>query len=365
MYTQQGEYPEYATHSSQSTSREDSNHQWEPQESLQHPSSDHVAQQAFEQTLNRPRQNTQPLSRPPPPAQQAPQLPIEDPRHLVPSQIPAPGTHDPTLIRLFPAGGQPVRSPPVEIQPIMLRSTASASRTHNRHNPYQRPSSASGRREVEVHHHVRFASQANTPQGTAVHSPTATRQTFASPLNEFRPPQQSSSPSFASTSFEDAFAPFVLPQEAPAPSERRYLIRADTYYDPNTRVLTALLELPGVKKPDLRITLATTLFNRVRQVTVNGHSRPPLSSSPTLRERKYGRFARAFPVPADTKVRFAPRRPVISDPFCFRVRTNVLTPVLHCQPDDIDAAMEDGVLVLKIACGLPAPSADEHEIPIR
>ncbi|KAF7359106.1 hypothetical protein MSAN_01252000 [Mycena sanguinolenta] len=224
---------------------------------------------------------------------------------------------------------------------------------------------ASGRRDVEVHPHVRFASQANTPQGSVVQSPAAARQIFASPLSEFQPPQQDSSLAFASTSLEDAFAPFVLPQEPPAVSERRYIIRADTYYDPNTRVLTAWLELPGIKKRDLRITLATTLFNRVRQVTVNGHSRPPLSSSPTLRERKYGRFTRAFPVPADTKVRLAPCHPVISDPFCLRVRTNVLTPVLHCQPDDIDAAMEDGVLVLKIACGLPAPSADEHEIPIR
>ncbi|KAJ7348874.1 hypothetical protein DFH08DRAFT_697259, partial [Mycena albidolilacea] len=118
---------------------------------------------------------------------------------------------------------------------------------------------------------------------------------------------------------------------------RRYTIRADAYYDPGTRVLTAMLELPGMKKSDLRITLATTLFNRVRQVTVSGHSRAPFppSPGPTLRERKFGRFARAFPVPADTT------------------------------PEDIDATMENGVLVLKISCGLPAPSAHEHEIPIR
>ncbi|KAJ7932702.1 hypothetical protein B0H13DRAFT_1592992, partial [Mycena leptocephala] len=119
---------------------------------------------------------------------------------------------------------------------------------------------------------------------------------------------------------------------------RRFLIRADTNFDAGTRILTALLELPGMKKRDLSITLATTLFNRVRQVTVNGQSRPPFPPSlagPVLRERKYGRFTRAFPVPADTK------------------------------PENIDAAMEDGVLVLKISCGPPATSADEHEIPIR
>ncbi|KAJ7019726.1 hypothetical protein C8F04DRAFT_975315, partial [Mycena alexandri] len=120
----------------------------------------------------------------------------------------------------------------------------------------------------------------------------------------------------------------------------RYTIRTDTQYDPTTRVLTALLELPGMKRRDLRITLATTPFNRVRQVTVSG----TLASTsivvartlgPVLRERKYGSFTRAFAVPAETK------------------------------PDDIDAVMEDGILILKIQCGLPAASADEREIPIR
>ncbi|KAJ7054479.1 hypothetical protein C8F01DRAFT_1163512 [Mycena amicta] len=114
----------------------------------------------------------------------------------------------------------------------------------------------------------------------------------------------------------------VLP---PAADERRYIIRADTYYDPGTQILTALLELP-----------ARTLFNRQRQVTIQGYSRaffPPSASA--LRERKYGRFTRNFPVPEDTR------------------------------PEDIDAAMEDGVLVLRINCGVPATNADEHEIPIR
>ncbi|KAJ7162640.1 hypothetical protein C8R43DRAFT_880071, partial [Mycena crocata] len=116
----------------------------------------------------------------------------------------------------------------------------------------------------------------------------------------------------------------------------QYKIRADTHYDPATQIWTALLELPGMKKSDLTIKLATTPFNRSRQITVNGESHPPLPATvPTHRERKYGRFMRAFPVPVDTK------------------------------PEDIDAVMEDGVLILKISCGSPAASTDEHEIPIR
>ncbi|KAF8217689.1 hypothetical protein K438DRAFT_1952569 [Mycena galopus ATCC 62051] len=372
---QSGYSDEYASHSASPTPR-DPNYQpqpWEqPQQESQHSqASDQLSQQALEQS----QEHHQSLSLPPPPQQSLypQQHQLEDPQHLVPSQVPRGGTHDMTPIRLHPTG-TPGRSPPVEIKPVMLQvdttlrstahagpSTRPASRARPHYHPYPRPSSASGstaahRREIEAHHHVRFSSQSNTPHGSAQHSPAAGRQTFASPMSEYGAlAQQSTSPSFVSGSPlaappEGAFTPIAPPEtaaaelrpwEPPAASAegRRYIIRADTHYDPNTRVLTALLELPGMRKHDLTITLATTLFNRVRQVTVNGQSRPPFSPTsapvPVLRERRYGRFTRAFSVPADTK------------------------------PEDIDAAMEDGVLVLKISCGLPAASADDHEIPIR
>ncbi|KAJ7150925.1 hypothetical protein C8R43DRAFT_1096780 [Mycena crocata] len=320
------------------------------QESQPSQVSDHIqSQQALEQALEQPQQHHQPLSFPPPPPQQAVQA-LEDPQHLVPSQIPQ---------RV--AGPPPGRSPPVEIKPVMLqvdtavRSTAHAgpstarpasrARPHqHQYHPYPRPSSAaeSTRREIEAHHHVRFASQTNTPQSVA-HSPAAlTRQTFTS---EYTAPQPSPSfvPSISPLAAppESTFAPFA-PVPPAATDQRQYIIRADTSYDPNTRVLTALLELPGMKKRDISIRLATTPFNRLRQVTVSGTSRPPFppttatttTTAPALRERKYGRFTRSFPVPIDT------------------------------QPDDVDATMEDGVLVLKISCGLPA-EPDEHEIPVR
>ncbi|KAJ7669376.1 hypothetical protein DFH06DRAFT_981811 [Mycena polygramma] len=334
---QSSQYPDdYVAHSAPPTPR-DPNYQqpWEQQQQeSQHSQHSQVSdmsdmsQQALEQALEQPQQHHQPLSLPPPTPQQPHFQQLEEPQRLVPStQIPR-GTHDLTPIRLHPPG----RSPPVEIQPVMLQvdtavrsTTRPASRARHQYHPYQRPASASEssaaaqRREIEAHHHVRFASQANTPQGSALQSPAAGRQT------EFAQPG----------------APFVPPQETPAADGRRYLIRTDTHYDPGTRVFTALLELPGMKKSDLRITLATTPFNRVRQLIVSGTSRAPFppgsgaASGPVLRERKYGRFARAFPVPADTK------------------------------PEDVDAAMEDGVLRVKVSCGVPAASADEREIPIR
>ncbi|KAK7046908.1 hypothetical protein R3P38DRAFT_3346514 [Favolaschia claudopus] len=380
---QQGaQYPdEYVSHSAPPTPRESSyqpqqQQQWEPQESQHSHSqlSDNLSQQTLEQALDQP-QDIQPLSIPPPSASlYDPHPTLEDPQHLVPSQLPMRGTHDLTPIRLVPVAATPQRSPPVEVLPVLLqvdttvRSTAHAAgpshtrpasraRPHQYH-PYPRPSSASGssaaaqRREIEAHHHVRFASQTNTPLGSAQHSPAAGRQSFVSLMSEY--PQATghvtTPPSFVSPSPQTALpeGAFTVPHVAPPgpgppPAEgKRFLIRSDTHYDKETRVLTALLELPGLAKDDLSVTLTTTLFNRIRQVTVTGQSRSPFPASPStstpapvIRERRYGRFARAFPVPADTK------------------------------PEDIDASLEGGVLVLRISCGLPAASADEHEIPIR
>lgn len=192
-----GQYPdEYASHSTPPTPR-DPNYQpqsqWEQQPESQHSQiSDQMSQQALEQALEVPQQQQ---------TSQQPTFhrPLEDPQHLVPSQTLPRGAHDLTPIRLLPVSGQPPgRSPPVEIKPVMLQvdtalrstahagpSTRPASRARHQFHPYQRPASASGqRREIEAHHHVRFASQQNTPQihpGSAMHSPAAARQTFASP----------------------------------------------------------------------------------------------------------------------------------------------------------------------------------------
>ncbi|KAJ6616520.1 hypothetical protein B0H10DRAFT_2219520 [Mycena sp. CBHHK59/15] len=301
--------------------------------------SDMQSQQAHEQQQQP--QLQQPQQQHPSPIPPLYQLqPLEDPQHLVPSQIPPRGTHDLTPIRLLPvgSGSGSGRSPPVEIKPVMLhvdtaaRTTAAPARPRSHaatYHPYHpRPTSASAPRADFEPHHLRFASQAHTPP------------TPVFPMSEYSvppppPPPASALPFTATSSSPTAHSP---PRAPPPPEERRYIIRTDTYYDPATRVLTALLELPGLRRGDLRISLATTRFNRVRQVTVDGTSRPPYPRSRAalqLRERRYGRFTRAFPVPADTK------------------------------PEDIDAAMEDGVLVLKIACGLPAADENAHEIPIR
>lgn len=99
--------------------------------------------------------------------------------------------------------------------------------------------------------------------------------------------------------------------EPPPPPPHRFIIRSDVYYDPDSKVLTAMLELPGVKRSDLRVTLSTCMYNRVRQVTVHGISRPVFPESQghamisplhSVRERKFGLFTRTFAVPSDLKV---------------------------------------------------------------
>ncbi|KAG5645492.1 hypothetical protein DXG03_005900 [Asterophora parasitica] len=109
---------------------------------------------------------------------------------------------------------------------------------------------------------------------------------------------------------------FMPPPTKPEP-RRLYLLRTDSQYDPETKMLVAMLEVPGVRKADVKVTLSTCPWNRVRQITVSGIARPvfaPAASSEsadgrpelTIRERKFGEFSRTFAVPSDVNVRPLP-----------------------------------------------------------
>ena len=141
-------------------------------------------------------------------------------------------------------------------------------------------------------------------------------------------------------------------------TRRRYPlnITSDMHYSKSSNILHALLELPGVKKQDVKIKLATCYFNHVKFISVRAESFPvfdlpgavesgtgtggggggtedqsqaqtrdtssgakPTSSTinPDLRERRFGLLQRVIQVPSTTKVRVsyfskpAPRRPSI------------------------------------------------------
>lgn len=69
--------------------------------------------------------------------------------------------------------------------------------------------------------------------------------------------------------------------------------------------MTAMLELPGLKKSNIRIILHCCPYSGIRQLTISGRSRPSLPRGEgiyTVQERKFGDFSRTVPLPKDTKV---------------------------------------------------------------
>ena len=146
--------------------------------------------------------------------------------------------------------------------------------------------------------------------------------------------------------------PQVQTQQQPLPTSpaairsyirRRYPlnITSDMHYFKSSNILHALLELPGVKKENVQIKMATCYFNHVKFISVRAESFPafdipvaidsgtgtggdagagetqtqdtssggggakPTSSSfnPDLRERRFGLLQRVIQVPPTTKVR--------------------------------------------------------------
>ncbi|KAF9027694.1 hypothetical protein BDP27DRAFT_1437087 [Rhodocollybia butyracea] len=111
-----------------------------------------------------------------------------------------------------------------------------------------------------------------------------------------------------------------------------YQPRLDCHYDKATTSLKATIELPGVHRENLHITLVDSAINHVRSLSIWGFMLPPYSSisgvtnieatsstdesQPSassqshrfdmpfqymLREWKYGEFYRLLPVPSETK----------------------------------------------------------------
>ncbi|KAH8101889.1 hypothetical protein BXZ70DRAFT_1007128 [Cristinia sonorae] len=116
---------------------------------------------------------------------------------------------------------------------------------------------------------------------------------------------------------------------------KHYSIRTDVHYDAFTNQMTAMLELPGLKKSDLKISMSVCPYSRVRQVTISGRSFPRFADSGyTVKERRFGAFSRTVVVPPDTK------------------------------PGDVEAIMEDGILLLRVPGGSPAQHEYQQEIAI-
>ncbi|KAL4251986.1 small heat shock protein (HSP20) family protein [Abortiporus biennis] len=125
-------------------------------------------------------------------------------------------------------------------------------------------------------------------------------------------------------------------QSSAQPPPKRFAIRTDLHYDAETNLMTAMFELPGMKKSDLKLTMSVCPYSRVRQLTISGQSHPilPNTSGYTVQERKFGIFARTVVVPLETR------------------------------PGDVDVQMEDGILILRIPGGVPAAREEPYDIAI-
>ncbi|KAF7796160.1 hypothetical protein EIP86_007334 [Pleurotus ostreatoroseus] len=129
--------------------------------------------------------------------------------------------------------------------------------------------------------------------------------------------------------------PQTYQETLPDTSEKRFSIRTDVHFDAANNMMTAMLELPGLKKGEIRILMNVCPFSGVRQLTISGRNRPSFPSGLyTVRERKFGAFFRTIPVPMQTKA------------------------------EDVIAIMEDGILILKVPAGTPAPREEPREITI-
>ncbi|KAF8156813.1 hypothetical protein B0H34DRAFT_658555, partial [Crassisporium funariophilum] len=111
-------------------------------------------------------------------------------------------------------------------------------------------------------------------------------------------------------------------------------ILSDMHYSEDSHTLFASLELPGVKKHNVHVKLATCYFNHIKFVSVEAENAPVIVN-PVLRERHFGMMRRVIQVPSHTKI------------------------------EDVDASMEDGVLSLRIYCGKPFNMDDEQVVPVR
>ncbi|KAJ7594747.1 hypothetical protein C8J56DRAFT_927580 [Mycena floridula] len=291
------------------------------------------------------------------------------PQQLVPSQRLQQLDHNP--IHLRPVQQAHPSSGILHGRTPLGRSPTTSNRPHQRNQraPYQRSPSAAG----PSSQHVRFAPQIPQSQAASPAAGPSYMGSYGSPLSGT--PQ--TSPETISQGMFPPSMPVGTTTATPAASRvggkeqrptKRYSIRSDIMLDSKNNVLVAVMELPGLREgtDDLNVVLSTNIYNRIRQVNVEGRLNPIFPSGPmypssaasgavppstslsesttafqegspqmTVRERKYGEFSRSFIVPAETK------------------------------PEDIDVSFSDGLLVLRIMLGKPAESDDRHEIIVQ
>ncbi|EMD34716.1 hypothetical protein CERSUDRAFT_97298 [Gelatoporia subvermispora B] len=97
--------------------------------------------------------------------------------------------------------------------------------------------------------------------------------------------------------------PQPQPQAQAQAQPRHFTLRADTLYDPIAGMFVAALDLPGVRRADVRLSLRRCPLTRARVLVVAGVRRPTIPAQRhATRECKYGECMRALLVPPHTQV---------------------------------------------------------------
>ena len=120
--------------------------------------------------------------------------------------------------------------------------------------------------------------------------------------------------------------------------------RLDLQENPDTNVVTAKFELPGIKRDDVNIDIQNDRLS-VSGKTSADETRE--EGNYVVRERTYGEFSRTLSLSPGTKV-------------CVRSWAEIgVLLTLHLKPEDVKANMENGVLTVTF------PKATAEQLPKR
>ncbi|KAL1747419.1 hypothetical protein HDZ31DRAFT_32099 [Schizophyllum fasciatum] len=241
--------------------------------------------------------------------------------------------------------------------PSALSSAQRTAHASRRVHPYQRAPSAApqGARQVPTvpSQHVRFGpGQPGGPVQMRSRHPSSSSSAANSPITGIaghlaasgtvQEAQQSVQATSPITLPSAHFPPLVQPGEwAPVPHRARYppvmRLRGQELYDEAQGEYSAHFEVPGVRRADLSITLATNAHSRAQEIVIQGERQDPARDGRQTRlcsRMAYGRFRQVLPVGSEVK------------------------------GEDIVAKLANGILTITVRVGPPVPLPEPQSIMI-
>ncbi|KAL1682417.1 hypothetical protein EV122DRAFT_203461 [Schizophyllum commune] len=223
--------------------------------------------------------------------------------------------------------------PSLSSTPGMQRTSHASRRLH----PYQRPSSVAPRQTPTVpSQHVRFG-QSGPIQMQSRH-PSSSSSSGTSPITGIAGHLAASGVVQQAQQSAQATSPITLPSAhfpplaqggervSRAPYRSRPLgLRTEEYYDEAAGEYSVHLEVPGVRRSDLSITLAKNAHSRAQEIVIQGQRQDPTAEGKQTRicsRLVYGRFRQVLPVGNEVK----------GEDIVARLANGILTITVHVGP---------------------------------